>query len=243
MTVSFSRSHPRLLRPPLAGPRGRKEAPCLDRVSASDGMLRGWKGARDTFRFRTRPIRILILRNALAAVLVLGLPLVSAVTARAQPARPCTVQRVIDGDTFVCRDDERVRLLLVDTPEMGDEPLGRLAREFVRTVIPPDTRVRLELDVQERDRYGRLLAYVRLPDDRLLNRVVAREGYAQVMVVPPNVDRAEEMRAAVAAARREGAGLWGREGFGGDGPSHSSSAPSRAKNSQSVRSSSTRALK
>lgn len=130
----------------------------------------------------------------------------------------CTVERIIDGDTFVCESGERVRLTLVNTPEMSDEPLGRMARRFLLGLMPPGSEVELELDVAERDRYGRILAYVRLPDGRMVNRVLAREGYAQVMVVPPNVRHVETMRAAADSARREEAGLWGRSpGFGPSG--------------------------
>lgn len=155
----------------------------------------------------------------LALLALLALPLGARAQADARPevGPTCSVDRVIDGDTFVCQGGERVRLILVDTPEMDDEPLGRLAREFVTQLLPPGTEVRLRLGVQERDRYGRLLAYVELPDGRMLNRVVAREGFAQVMVVPPNVDEVERIRAAVDSARAEGAGLWGRAGFGGAG--------------------------
>lgn len=131
---------------------------------------------------------------------------------------PCTVDRIIDGDTFVCESGERVRLTLVNTPEMSDEPLGRMARRFLLGLMPPGSEVELELDVAERDRYGRILAYVRLPDGRMVNRVLAREGYAQVMVVPPNVRHVEPIRAAADSARREEAGLWGRSpGFGPSG--------------------------
>jgi len=174
----------------------------------------GTAGARDLDSPSLGPVSIPAVPSPATVLLALALsgPWIPAF-ADAQPTRPCTVQRVIDGDTFVCGDDERVRLLLVNTPEMSDEPLGRLAREFVLGVMPPGARVRLELDVQERDRYGRLLAYVWLPDGRMLNRVLARNGYAQVMVIPPNVDRVEEMRGAVRAAREEGAGLWDREYF------------------------------
>lgn len=130
----------------------------------------------------------------------------------------CTVERIIDGDTFVCESGERVRLTLVNTPEMSDEPLGRMARRFLLDLVPPGTEVGLELDVAERDRYGRILAYVRLPDGRMINRVLAREGYAQVMVVPPNVRHVEAIRAAADSARREEAGLWGRSpAFGPSG--------------------------
>lgn len=132
----------------------------------------------------------------------------------AQPASSCTVQRIIDGDTFVCETGERVRLILVNTPEMSDAPLGRLARAFLVDLMPPGTEVEIEMDVSERDRYGRLLAYVWLRDGRMVNRVLAREGYAQVMVVPPDVRHVDTIRAAADSARMDGAGLWGRsDGF------------------------------
>lgn len=145
------------------------------------------------------------------ALLLGGVALAISVGAACAQARSsCVVERVIDGDTFVCGDGERIRLILVDTPEMDDEPLGDLARGFVVDRMPPGTPVGLEIGVDERDRYGRVLAYVRLPDGRMLNRVLARAGYAQVMVVPPNVRHVEAIRSAVDSARAEGAGLWGR---------------------------------
>lgn len=148
-----------------------------------------------------------------------------------QAVGSCSVQRIIDGDTFVCGSGERVRLILVNTPEMDDEPLGDLARRFLVDLMPPGTRVELEVGVEERDRYGRLLAYVRLPDGGMVNRILAREGYAQVMVVPPNVRHVESIRAAVDSARAEGAGLWGRStgfvppGDGGPGRRGGSGVP------------------
>lgn len=157
------------------------------------------------------------------------LPLVAALVVpgvEAQATRPCTVERVIDGDTFTCADGERVRLLLVDAPEIDDEPPGVLARAFVRGLLPPGARVRLETDVEVRDRYGRFLAYVHLPDGRLLNRVLARRGFAEVMVIPPNVGRLPAMRAAVDSARGEGAGLWAVEAFSG-GSGGEGARPSR----------------
>lgn len=127
----------------------------------------------------------------------------------AQAAPSCIVQRVVDGDTLTCEGGERVRLLLVNTPEMGQEPYGPIARAVVEALSPPGTRLEIRLDVEERDRYGRLLAYVYLPDGRMLNRVLARRGFAQTMVIPPNVRHVETIRAAVDSARREEAGFWG----------------------------------
>ena len=98
--------------------------------------------------------------------------------------------------------------------EMDDEPLGPLARNFLQDLMPVGTRVGLKLDVQERDQYGRLLAYVHLPDGRMLSEVMARQGYALAMVIPPNVRYVESIREAVESARAEGAGLWQLEAFG-----------------------------
>jgi micrococcal nuclease len=65
--------------------------------------------------------------------------------------------------------------------------------------------------VEERDRYGRLLAYVyRARDDLFVNLALVREGYAMALTVPPNVAHTDELVAAARAAREQGRGLWGR---------------------------------
>lgn len=70
-------------------------------------------------------------------------------------------------------------------------------------------RVELELDVEERDRYGRLLAYVRRASDgAFLNAQLVERGYAQVLTVPPNVRYADRFLALQRRARERGAGLW-----------------------------------
>jgi micrococcal nuclease len=68
-------------------------------------------------------------------------------------------------------------------------------------------RVRLELDVQSRDRYGRLLAYVWV-QDTMVNAELLRLGVAQVMTVPPNVRHRDRFRALERAARDSRRGLW-----------------------------------
>jgi micrococcal nuclease len=143
---------------------------------------------------------------------------------------PCRVLKVYDGDTFKCRlengEEIKVRLIGVDTPEsrpnrkaMRDARregvslqriirLGKKATEFTRRLIPPGTVVLLETDVQIHDKYGRLLAYVYLPDGRMLNEVLLEEGYAKMMTIPPNVKYVERFREAQRKAMREGRGLW-----------------------------------
>lgn len=64
---------------------------------------------------------------------------------------------------------------------------GKIASNFTKSYIKPGTPVKLELDVELRDRYKRLLAYVYLPNGTFFNALLVQEGYAQVMTVPPNV--------------------------------------------------------
>ena len=118
--------------------------------------------------------------------------------------------KVTDGDTIHLGGLGSVRLIGIDTPEVYGEVecFGRQASAFAKQLLPLGTRVRYRVGVEERDRYGRLLAYVWLPDGRMLNRVMIEEGYAQPLTIPPNVDFAEAFRAGARAARRAGLGLW-----------------------------------
>ena len=147
---------------------------------------------------------------------------------------PCRVVKVYDGDTFKCRlesgEEVKVRLIGIDTPESRRNRkayrdaeksgksveeivrLGKMASEFTKRLIPPGTVVYLETDVQLHDRYGRLLAYVYLPDGRMLNEVLVEEGYATVYPFPPNVKYAERFVELQRKAMMERRGLW-REGL------------------------------
>ena len=122
--------------------------------------------------------------------------------------------RVVDGDTIHVRLADRVekiRYIGVNTPEIhhptrGEEPGGREAAEVNRRIVA-GRRVRLELDVRTRDRYGRLLAYVWV-GDLMVNAELVRLGYAQVMTVPPNVKHQERFVKLQREAREAGRGLW-----------------------------------
>jgi micrococcal nuclease len=118
------------------------------------------------------------------------------------------VVRVVDGDTIEVSlngTTEKVRLIGVDTPEtvhptIGVEPYGKEASNFTKEKLTDQT-VKLEFDVEERDRYGRLLAYVWL-DEELFNEVLLKEGYAQLATYPPNVKYVERFKAAQKEARK-----------------------------------------
>jgi micrococcal nuclease len=127
------------------------------------------------------------------------------------------VREVVDGDTIVVRlrgSDETVRLLGIDTPETKDprkpvQCFGEEASRRTAELLPVGTAVRLVGDVEDRDRYDRLLAYVyRADDDLFVNLELVRGGHADVLTYPPNVAHTIELTAAVAEARREQRGLW-----------------------------------
>jgi micrococcal nuclease len=129
------------------------------------------------------------------------------------------VVRTVDGDTIQVRlasGVEKVRYIGIDTPEVhhptrGEEPGGRAATEVNRRLVG-NRAVRLEPDVQARDHYGRLLAYVWVtgPDgaEIMVNAELVRLGYAAVLTVPPNVRHAELFRKLAAEAREQHRGLW-----------------------------------
>lgn len=119
-----------------------------------------------------------------------------------------------DGDTLWLSGIGKVRLIGVDTPEVygDDECYGPQASAFVERTLPLGSTVRYRLGTEERDRYGRALAYVYLDGGRFLNLLLVRRGFAQVLTVPPNVEFAERFARAARRARAAGRGLWGRPG-------------------------------
>jgi micrococcal nuclease len=137
---------------------------------------------------------------------------------RDAPARDLRgrVVRVVDGDTIAVALGgrvERVRYIGIDTPESvkPDTPVQcyahRAAAENARLVA--GRQVRLVLDVEPRDRFGRLLAYVYRADDGAnVGAALVRGGYARTLTIPPNVRFAARLRELAADARRAGRGLW-----------------------------------
>ena len=128
-----------------------------------------------------------------------------------------SVLRVVDGDTVEVRlgdRDETVRLIGIDTPETVDprspvECFGEEASERTKALLPEGTAVRLVADVEARDRYDRLLAYLYRDDGTFVNLALVEDGYASLLTYPPNVAHVSEFTAAAARARDEGRGLWG----------------------------------
>lgn len=164
-------------------------------------------------------------RLALVITLVAAVALVAAVRAHASgtDARPsgpgvARVRTVADGDTIdvsLNGHTERVRLLGIDTPETVDprRPVGCFGPEAsheTKSILQPGTWVRLERDVELRDRYGRLLAYVtRLPDELSVNEHLLANGFADTLRIGPNKAYLGDYAAARNRARAGGLGAWG----------------------------------
>jgi micrococcal nuclease len=127
------------------------------------------------------------------------------------------VVRVIDGDTIRVRLDDpkeerTVRYIGVDTPETvkpGEavQCYGEAASAFNKRLVS-GRRVQLVLGRERRDRYGRLLAYVKVVGGAPVEDELLRGGYARTLTIPPNDDRAGHYAALQRRAKRQGRGLW-----------------------------------
>lgn len=131
------------------------------------------------------------------------------------------VSAVVDGDTFkavINGKEETIRLIGVDTPETVHpskpvQPYGPEASAYTKKRLTGQT-VTLEFDVQQRDKYGRLLAYVWLGKNKveMFNQTLVKEGYAQVATFPPNVKYTDSFVKLQQQARENQKGLWGKKG-------------------------------
>lgn len=138
---------------------------------------------------------------------------VSGVSLDFNPSRyKAKVARIIDGDTIKLESGEVVRYIGMDTPETvhPSKPVqcyGKEASAKNRELVE-GKEVRLEKDVSETDKYGRLLRYIWL-GDTLVNEYLVREGYARSSTYPPDVKYQNRFIEAERQARQEGKGLWG----------------------------------
>lgn len=141
------------------------------------------------------------------------------------------VTRVVDGDTIIVDfngKEERVRLIGVDTPESVHPDAtknvkeGKIASNFTKEKLE-GKEIALEFDVQERDHYGRLLAYVWF-NGTMFNKTLLKEGYAQIATYPPNVKYVDDFTKIQKEARESNKGLWSNNIFNAESNKNTSSA-------------------
>lgn len=120
--------------------------------------------------------------------------------------------RVIDGDTLELTGGRRVRLLGLDAPEMerDGQPADFLAHKAKAALagLTLNRQVHLEYDRLHYDHYGRLLAYVFLPDRTLVNADLVRRGLARVYAIAPNRRYQKDLLAAQQEAIAAHRGIW-----------------------------------
>lgn len=137
------------------------------------------------------------------------------ITISSNSKKKVTVDRVVDGDTLEVTWDgktEKIRLIGIDTTETvhPTKPVqegGKEASNFTKEQLTGKT-VYVELDVQERDQYGRLLAYVYMEDGSFYNAALAGEGFAKLATYPPNVRWVDLFKYLQTNARDAKRGVW-----------------------------------
>lgn len=130
------------------------------------------------------------------------------------------VERTVDGDTFIAiledGSRERVRMLLLDTPETKKEgtavqPFGPEASDYTKKLLT-GRDVELEFDEEPRDQYDRMLAYVYL-DGESVNEKLLEQGLARVVVYQPNDKHIDAFRDIQARAKQAKLGVWSIDGY------------------------------
>ena len=172
---------------------------------------------------------------------LISLLFVTALVALCQPAiaappsrTSATILYVTDGDTIKVKIDgrkESVRLIGIDAPESKHNDraykqayrsstdvesivkLGKQSKQHLLKLAPEGSLVKLEQDVEPRDRYGRILAYVYLPDGSMVNEQMLEMGYASPLTIPPNVKYVDRLTNAAKRGRAANRGLWASSSF------------------------------
>ena len=143
---------------------------------------------------------------------------------------------MVDGDTVRVSIDGReepVRLIGINTPESVDprrpvECLGKEASAKAAEMLTPGVMVQIEADPTQdtRDRFGRLLLYVWMPDGRMFNEAMIQAGYATEYTYQTPYRYQAQFKAAQNAATAAKNGLWAPDACTGQiAPSRSSTAP------------------
>lgn len=133
-----------------------------------------------------------------------------------------TIKQVIDGDTVEVNlglnKEERIRLLLIDTPEsvhpeLGKQLFGLEASNYAKSYLKRGKKVTVEIGNPERDEYGRMLAYIWI-DDVNFNKHMIEKGFARVAYVfPPNTKYLKEFQEAEKVAKLNRIGIWSIDGY------------------------------
>jgi len=122
------------------------------------------------------------------------------------------VEKVIDGDTIVLKNGETVRYLGIDSPELyhseSEAECGAEEAKKINEKLLIGKKVKLEKDITDKDKYGRLLRFVYTEDGDFVNYSLVSQGYAKLLFIPPDAKFKKDFTEAQEAAKRENVGLW-----------------------------------
>jgi micrococcal nuclease len=122
------------------------------------------------------------------------------------------VTKVFDGDTILLVDGRKIRLLGINTPEIAhrnqEAEAGGIAAKNWLTAQLLNKRIRLVMDVETHDAYDRVLAHVFTEDHRHINAELVEQGFAAVVIHPPNLDFLDTLLAAQEKAEKSRLGIW-----------------------------------
>jgi micrococcal nuclease len=130
----------------------------------------------------------------------------------AQPPSEFVVTKVIDGDTIELENGDRVRYIGIDSPELyppnesTPECFAQKAKKANEKLVL-GKKVKLEKDISETDKYGRLLRYIWL-ENKLVNLELVRQGFAKAYTAPPDLKYQDMILTAQKYARDNQRGLW-----------------------------------
>jgi micrococcal nuclease len=137
---------------------------------------------------------------------------------------------VVDGDTIKVRFDSKittVRLIGIDSFEtrLNDKAYrqayqnditveevlkrGEMAKEYLKDRLKNQKEFYFEYDEDFLDRYGRVLGYLWLNEDEMLNLEMVCKGYAMPLKIEPNTRYSLEIRECYEKAKENGLGVWG----------------------------------
>lgn len=153
-----------------------------------------------------------LLTGAFFVVWLLAPPLHAEVCQAPGPGQAVTSRMVIDGDTLELSDQRRVRLIGVDTPEIGrrgepSQPFAQAAKQRLQQLVR-QPGLRLHPGEQQHDRYGRMLGHLYGSDGQNVEAQLLREGLGFALAVPPNSALIDCHLAAEQEARSARRGLW-----------------------------------
>ncbi|MFQ3573231.1 MAG: thermonuclease family protein [Thermodesulfovibrionales bacterium] len=133
------------------------------------------------------------------------------------------VTEVHDGDTVSIRTSsffgffvktEKVRLIGIDSPEINQEPWGKRSKRHLKKLLSDnDWIVKIEYDIDKKDRYDRILAYLWGKNNTFINEQMVLDGYAVLHTVPPNVKYVDRLTRAQKIAQQQKKGIWGKHGL------------------------------